>query len=359
MSSWPYVLVFLLPACAAVAAGRADWTWLIPWVLAEFVFPVGDMALPRDTTAGEAPAREADRTLFTWIILAYVPVQIALTAYVLWAVCTQPMSLVTQLGVVSTLGLSNGAVGFTLAHELVHRTGLLEKAAGRVLLLGLAYPHWAIEHVRGHHRYVGTPRDPATARYGEAFWLFMPRSVAGQVASGIRLEAERLRKIGKPVWSTENEVLRMTALEILILAGLFLWLGPMALVFFALQLVVAVTLLEATNYCQHYGLYRREIAPGHYEPQAPRHSWNTYHRLTNRVIIDLGRHSDHHAHPARPYQFLRCERDAPQLPASYGAMIVVALIPPLWFRIMNPRATAWRETTGGAAGALPDEGAAA
>jgi alkane 1-monooxygenase len=229
-----------------------------------------------------------------------------------------------------------------------------------VLLLGLAYPHWAVEHVRGHHRHVGTPRDPATARYGEVFWLFLPRTVIGQMASGVRLEAERLRKIGRSPWSAGNDVLRMTALEILILAGLYLWLGWLGLAFYALQVIVAVTLLEATNYCQHYGLYRRELAPGRYEPQAPRHSWNSYHPLTNRYIIELGRHSDHHAQPGRPYQLLRCDPAAPQLPASYGAMISLALMPPLWFMVMNPRVKAWRIKAEAAdAGGLPDAGATA
>jgi alkane 1-monooxygenase len=360
LPAWTFLLLFALPAMTAIAVLRGDWFWLVAWFVSLVALPLADQFLPRETTPVEPPQRESGRSPHTWTILAYVPVQVALTLYVLWAACTQPLPLWVQLGIVATLGLSNGAIGFTLAHELVHRTFALEKAAGRVLLLGLIYPHWAVEHVRGHHRYVGTPRDPATARFGEMFWLFLPRTVAGQVASGFELEAERLRKIGKRVWSADNEVLRMTALEIAIVAGLYLWLGRLGVAFYVMQTAVAVTLLEATNYCQHYGLTRREIAPGRYEPQMPKHSWNAYHVLTNRYIIELGRHSDHHAQPGRPYQFLRVYPDAPQLPASYGAMISLALAPPLWFWIMNPRVKAWRiKGEQDDAGALPDAGAAA
>lgn len=360
LSSLSFLLIFIFPVGALLGAIYGGWIWVAPWIVALVILPTVDMFLPLDTTPVEPPQRETTRSVHTWIILAYVPVQIALTAYVIWVACTQPLPLVTQIGIVATLGLSNGAIGFTLAHELVHRTNGLEKLAGRVILLGLAYPHWAVEHVRGHHRYVGTPRDPATAKFGEMFWMFLPRTLSGQVVSGFQLEAERLRKIGKRAWSTENEVLRMTAIEVLILVGIYAWLGWLGLAFYALQIAVAVTLLEATNYCQHYGLYRNEVAPGRYEPQAPRHSWNSYHRLTNRYIIELGRHSDHHAQPGRPYHLLRVEPTAPQLPASYGAMISVALFPPLWFWIMNPRVKTWRiQAEQAAAGGLPGEGAAA
>ncbi len=357
---WTFLLLFFLPVATFFSAYRGDGFWIVPWVVSLVLLPVLDMFVPLDATPVEPPQRETRRSAFTWMILIYAPLQIAVTLYVLWVACTQPLPLWIQLGIVATLGLSNGAIGFTLAHELVHRTNTLEKAAGRMILLGLAYPHWAVEHVRGHHRYVGTPRDPATARFGEMFWLFLPRTLSGQVASGWTLEAERLKKIGKPAWSIDNEVLRMTVIEIAILVALYVWLGWLGLAFYAMQIAFAVTLLEATNYCQHYGLYRREVAPGRYEPQEPQHSWNSYHRLTNRYIIELGRHSDHHAQPGRPYQFLRVYPDAPQLPASYGAMIGVALFPPLWFRIMNPRVKAWRiKAEEASASSLPEAGSAA
>lgn len=358
MNPLPFLLLFSFPAIAGYAAWRGDHAWISLWVLALVILPILDLVVPTDpfNPPVDSQPREPRRSLFTYFILGYVPVQLALTAYVLWVGSTAPLSWLDRIGIVATLGLSNGAIGFTLAHELVHRTERLEKAFGRALLLSLAYPHWAIEHVRGHHRYVGTPRDPATARLGEMFFLFLPRTVFGQMGSAWLLETERLRKIGRSPWSADNEVIGMLAIEILLLIGLYAWLGPLGLLLYAVQVLVAVTLLEATNYSQHYGLQRAEIAPGRYGPQAPRHSWNTYHRLTNWYTIELGRHSDHHAQPGRPYQLLRRAEDVPQLPAGYGAMITLAMIPPLWFWVMNPRAKAWRQE---AKAALPETGSAA
>jgi alkane 1-monooxygenase len=347
-----------MPVATAWFAWRADLSWIGLWVLALVILPLADAILPLDRTSPppDAPLREPKRSIFTWIVLAYVPLQLAVTAYVLWVATTGEMPWWERLGLVATLGLANGAIGFTLAHELIHRTDRFEFAMGQALLLGLAYPHYSVEHVRSHHRYVGTPRDPAFARFGETFHLFWPRSVAGQIVSACRVEAERLAKIGKSAWSTDNFLLRMAVLEILVLAALTWWLGPLGLGLFFVHVLTAVVLLEGANYCEHYGLERRELAPGRYEPQSPRHAWDTYGRVTNYFIIELGRHSDHHAQPGRPYQFLRTHGDSPQLPASYGAMITLAMIPPLWFRVMNPRVRAWQGT---AEPALPGAGAAA
>ena len=340
----PFLLLFVMPAAAAWFAWRADLSWIGLWVLALVILPLADAILGPDRLAPPegAPLREPERSAFTWIILAYVPVQLGVTAYVLWVASTAALPWWERLGLVATLGLANGAIGFTLAHELIHRIDRFEFAAGQALLLGLCYPHYSVEHVRGHHRHVGTPRDPAFARFGQSFHLFWPRSVAGQTVSAWRNESERLAKLGKGSWSADNFLLRQGLLQIALLAALTIWLGPLGLGLFFVQALTAVVLLEGANYCEHYGLERRELVSGRYEPQSPRHSWDSYGRITNYFLIELGRHSDHHAQPGRPYQHLRTHADSPLLPASYGAMITLAMLPPLWFRVMNPRVEAWR-----------------
>ena len=360
-SPWPFLLLFVMPLATAWFAWRADLSWIALWVLSLAVLPILDAITPQDLAnpPADAPLREEKRSAFTWIIMAYVPVQFAVTAYVLWVASSMPLPWFERLGLALILGLANGSIGFTLAHELIHRTSRLEFAFGQALLLGLAYPHYAVEHVRGHHRFVGTPRDPATARFGESFTLFWPRSVAGQVVSAWKLEAERLAKLGKGAWSGGNFLLKMGALQLILLAALVWWLGPLGLGLFLVSALMSVLLLEGANYCEHYGLERRELAPGRYEPQSARHAWDSYGRFTNYFIIELGRHADHHGQPGRPYQLLRTESDNPRLPASYGAMILLANIPPLWFRIMNPRVQAWRDAAAGMPAALPGEGTAA
>ena len=355
---WPFLAVFLMPAALAVFAARADLSWLALWVFTLVLLPLADAIVPADRRSppADAPLREPKRSPFTWIILAYVPVQLAVTAYVLWVASGDGVAWFERLGLAATLGLANGAIGFTVAHELTHRTDKFEFALGQALLLGLAYPHYSVEHVRGHHRYVGTPLDPAFARFGESFHLFWPRSVWGQAISAWKREAERLAKVGKGVWSAENFLLRMIIVQIALFAGLVWWLGPLGLGLYLVHVLVAVVLLEGANYCEHYGLARREIAPGRYEPQSPRHAWDCYGGVTNYFIIELGRHSDHHGQPGRPYQFLRTHAESPQLPASLAAMVTLAQIPPLWFRIMNPRVKAWQDA---AEPALLETGAAA
>jgi len=345
----PFLILFLMPAAMAWFAWRADLSWIALWAVSLAILPLADALVPLDRIAppDDAPLREPKRSAFTWIILAYVPVQLAVTAYVLWVAATHDIAWWERLGLAATLGMANGAIGFTLAHELIHRVDRLEFATGQLLLLGLCYPHYSVEHVRGHHRYVGTPRDPAFARFGESYHMFWPRSVAGQIVSAWKIEAERLAKLGKPAFSPDNFLLRQSLLQLV----LTWWLGPLGLGLFFFHVLNAVMLLEAANYCEHYGLARAELAPGRYEPQSPRHSWDSYGRVTNYVLIELGRHADHHAQPGRPYQFLRTREESPRLPASYGAMIALAQIPPLWFRVMNPRVLAWRAKAGAEAAA--------
>ncbi len=101
--------------------------------------------------------------------------------------------------------------------------------------------------------------------------------------------------------------------------------------------------LSLANYVEHYGLKREKKANGKYEPCQPRHSWNTNHIFSNLLLFHLQRHSDHHANPMRPYQALRDFSDLPRLPSSYPGCFVLAFVPPLWFRVMNPKVLAWAD----------------
>jgi alkane 1-monooxygenase len=227
----------------------------------------------------------------------------------------------------------------------VHRRHRFERALGEILLASVSYTHFAIEHVHGHHRHVGTPHDPATARLGESFYRFLPRTVLGGVASAWRLEAERLARRGRGVLSPSNRMLRYGLTQVLLYPLVWAAAGGTGVAVFAGQAFVAVSLLEVINYIEHYGLMRKEIAPGEYERIAPQHSWDSAYRLTNWMLINLARHADHHCLASKRYQSLELPSQAPQLPAGYGAMLLLALTPPLWFRVMNPRALAATKTS--------------
>jgi alkane 1-monooxygenase len=279
--------------------------------------------------------------LITWLWAVAQPLMIL---WVLGVARGDRLSPLEIAGTAASLGFINGAIGITFAHELVHRTERFERALGEILLGTVGYAHFAIEHVYGHHRYVGTPCDPATARFGESLFHFIPRSAFGGAVSAWRFETARLSKRGRPWFHVSNRMLRYLATQLAIYAvilGVFGWRGVAV---FAGQTVIALALVETINYVEHYGLRRRELAPGRYERVMPWHSWNSSHRLSNWLLINIARHADHHMLASKRYQILDHLATAPQLPAGYGTMFLVALVPPLWRRVMDPRVEAWRRT---------------
>jgi alkane 1-monooxygenase len=210
--------------------------------------------------------------------------------------------------------------------------------------------HFYIEHNRGHHVNVATPEDPATARKNEGFYSFWIRSVCMGYSHAWKLEAGRLKRKGTSWFSLKNEMLWYILLPIIfcslitltfsLVKGKFSWEIP---AFFFAQSVVAFTLLELVNYVEHYGIVRKQIAPGTYERVNPLHSWNASHLISNFFLFQLQRHSDHHANAIKRYQVLNHYDESPQLPFGYPTMILAALLPPLWFATMNPRLLEWED----------------
>merc|ERR1712151_450230 len=187
--------------------------------------------------------------------------------------------------------------------------------------------------------------DPATSRYGESFYEFLPRAVKGEFLSACRIEAARLQRKGLPWWHSEIPAYFLVSAAIAF--GLAAVTGPLAVPFFLAQSAVAVLLFESVNYLEHYGLERRELQPGQYEPVQPQHSWDSPARITNHVLFKLERHADHHAHAGKRYQTLQAYDSSPQLPAGYATMIFLAFFPPLWRRVVHPRLLAHRSQQAG------------
>ncbi len=213
----------------------------------------------------------------------------------------------------------------------------------------MGYLHFYIEHNQGHHSRVATDEDPATARAGESYWHFLPRTIVQSVASAWHIEARRLAQAGQPLISPRNRMLWAIVVPVTVAAGLWLTLGAAAGLLFAGQALVAANLLETVNYIEHYGLTRRRLPDGRYEKVGVQHSWNASQRFSNWLTFNLQRHSHHHVQVTRRYQELEHAPGAPQLPGGYSAMLIVAMVPPLWRRLMDPRLRAWQRANGGAA----------
>jgi alkane 1-monooxygenase len=335
----PHAIGFLLPAIILYSARLGGaWTFfplavlyvIVPAIDAVVGLNRGNPEAAEEPSLSENPAFRA----ITWL---WVPIQLALIVWGLEQVTSAAITPLEAVGTTLSIGLTAGAIGMTFAHELVHRPSRLERLFGEILLTSVTYPHFAIEHVHGHHRHVGTPRDPATARYGESLYAFLPRTVTGGIGSAWRIEARRLDKHGARVFDASNRMLQYAGVLVVLYASLGVWYGWRGLLFFAAQSVVAFGLIETINYIEHYGLVRQEIAPGQYERVMPWHSWDSTHRVSNWILINLARHADHHVAASKRYQVLHALDAAPQLPTGYGAMFVLALAPPFWRRVMDPR----------------------
>jgi alkane 1-monooxygenase len=244
--------------------------------------------------------------------------------------------VIDDIGLALTVGMVSG-VAINTAHELGHKRASLERWLSRVALAQSGYGHFFIEHNRGHHVRVATPEDPASSRFGESFYAFLPRTVIGSLRSAWELEAVRLGRLGARVLGPRNDILGAWAMTLVLFAVLSAAFGAVVIPLLVLQAVVGFCLLEVVNYLEHYGLLRSRREDGRYERTRPEHSWNSNSAASNVLLYHLQRHSDHHANPVRRYQALRHVEEAPQLPTGYAGMIVLALLPPLWRRVMDPR----------------------
>lgn len=340
-----YLLAYFLPLTAGVGLVLGGWTVWITLVLVYVAIPLVDQWLgPDDRALPRRAAQEQSRVDLTrgelGVLWAVLPVQLALLVGLALVWSRPDVAMWERLGWIASVGLSAGGLGITVAHELIHRQDRGSRWVGRALLLTVLYMHFAIEHLRGHHQRVGTDEDGASARLGQSLYAFIPSGVARQWVSAWRLEARRLSKRGLSAWSIRNEMLVMTALQVLWLAGIAAFAGPLVMVAFVGVAFVAVMLLETVNYVEHYGLRRRIDESGRIEPVRAMHSWNSDQQVSRALLFELPRHTDHHMNAGRPYASLQSVAGAPQLPAGYPTMVLLALLPPLWFKVMDPRVAA-------------------
>ena len=349
--SWRNALPFwmslgLIPIIL-LAAQVGGWALILPIASTFVLFAFLDAATGPNLENAD-PDTPVDRLFWHRLItLVWYPLQAGLIFGLIWyATRAEHLNLLEKLLLFHGVGLISGAVGIVYAHELMHQPTRLERWLGDLLMASVLYSHFRSEHLLVHHRYVGTPRDPVTARYNENFHRFFPRVLYQCRRSAFAAERDRLARLGLPWHHPRNPYWRYWALQLAHVILAILIGGLPGLGLFLFQAIVAVWYLELTNYVEHYGLTRKHLGGGKYESIKPHHSWNAAHRASNWLLINLQRHSDHHYKPARRFPLLKnyTEAEAPQLPFGYPVMVVVALIPPLWRRMMNPRVRRWRAT---------------
>lgn len=327
LKDFRFASAWALPAVVGLAAWRSPWAAWAVMLGIQVVLALIERATPR----WRSPAAEsASRPWFAWCLRTHVVWQAALLALGVFLAQEAAWPAVVALGL--AVGGISGSQGITFAHELGHSKSRADRFCAWLLMSSVLYAHFMVEHYRGHHPRAATHDDPASARFGESLWRFLPRTLGGSLTNAWRLEARQLaqRRRGWPrsplLWATLSQAAAM-----LLLVQLF---GVKALLFWLVQAAYAVFLLEAINYIEHYGLVRNEA-----EPFALHHAWNADHALTNCLIANLQRHSDHHMHAWKPYATLDA-LPGPQLPTGYAGCLFLASVPRLWFRAMHPRLVA-------------------
>lgn len=338
---WLLSVIYPLQPLAAIAlhAFSDNEAWLLlPFIANYLVAPIIDWIIGEDTNnPPEEVVMQLDRDpYYRRLTYAVVPLHYVSLICTAWYCAMQPMSWWAFLLLAIFAGMTSG-LAINTGHELGHKNSRIEKWLARIVLAVPAYGHFTIEHNRGHHLYVSTRNDPASARMGENIYSFALREIPAAFRGAWSIEKQRLTSRGKPVWHPDNQILRSYSLSLAIALLMLLAFGWKVLPFLLIHHVCAYWQLTSANYIEHYGLLRKSDRDGKLERCEPHHSWNSNHIFSNLVLFQLERHSDHHSHPLRRYQSLRHFPDLPQLPNGYFGMYLLAYFPPLWFKVMDKR----------------------
>ena len=341
----PFWVSLLMVPLALAGAWFGGWTVFLLPLCTWYLFAGLDFAVGRNTANPDPTAETAALSAHRMITLIWAPVQFALLFGLIWYVPqADHLSSLERGALFFGVGVITGTIGINYSHELMHQTNKTERWMADILLAMVLYSHFRSEHLLVHHRHVGTPKDAVTARYNEGFHRFYPRVLRQSLVSAFRAERAMLARKGQAWFRPSNPFFRYWMLQSGMLGLAYALGGTSGLILFAIQAGTAIWQLELVNYIEHYGLTRRHLGNGKYEPVKPRHSWNSDQRASNWLLINLQRHSDHHYKPNRRYPVLQtyAATQAPQLPYGYPIMTMAAMVPPLWRRIMNPRVRAWR-----------------
>ena len=240
------------------------------------------------------------------------------------------------IGIILSASIVMATNGINVGHELGHRKSLIARTCSKLLYLPCQYMHFYIEHNFGHHINVATPEDPATARYKQTVYSFWITSVIRTYVSAWEIQLKLLKVSKRSFFSIKNDMVFYTLFQLSFLLFIYYNFGLYLTLLSIVMSIVSFLFLETINYVEHYGLLRKKEPSGRYERVKPHHSWNSNHTIGRIVLYELTRHSDHHFKSSKKYQVLESLDECPHLPHGYPTSILLSLIPPLWFSIMNP-----------------------
>ena len=337
--AFKYATPILIYALSVNAFFAKDIGIFLPLIVVWIGIPVLELLFkpdPSNMDAAEEEIAKTDRT-YDYLLYMIVPMQYVALFLFLNSFTQEGIEGWMIAGRIFVMGLLCGTFGINVGHELGHRTVRFEQQLAKTLLLTSLYMHFYIEHNRGHHKRVSTPEDPSSARPGESVYAFYLRSIIGSWRSAWEISNRERIKKNIPWWHPKNEMLMFQLIQLAFVTLIALAFGLLTALWFVCAAVIGFLLLETVNYIEHYGLQRRKTGADSYERPRPAHSWNSDHVVGRLVLFELSRHSDHHYMASRKYQILKHHEDAPQMPTGYPGMMILSLIPPLWFSVMDPR----------------------
>ena len=332
-----YLLAYVTPLSGFMSVAYGGFMSYFSVFFLFFIIPTLELIFPQYTDnikEDEEPQRTKVR-FFDFLLYLNLPILYALIAFLLYTINTVPLSNFEIIGMVLSVGIINGGLGINVAHEIGHRSGTFNQVVSQLLLLPNLYMHFNIEHNRGHHKWVSTPKDPATSRKNEIFYFFWFRTVIFGFLSAWNIEKTDRIKKGLSPYSLTNKMIQFVLIQLGALVGLYLLSNLFTVGIAIVVAILGFTMLELVNYIEHYGLVRKLLPNGRYESVQEHHSWNSNHEIGRVLLYELTRHSDHHFKSTRKYQVLRHFDTSPQLPYGYPGSMILALFPPIWFGIMN------------------------
>lgn len=342
MKDLKYLAALSIPLSAVIGLHfKGVWCFLTP-VYSFVIIPILEMLLPEDNknySESELEEKKVNK-LFDWMLYLNLPIVYSLLIWALVTVTSLSLETYEFIGLVLSMGMVLGTNGINVAHELGHRQSTNERFIGKALLLPALYMHFYIEHNYGHHLNAATKEDPATARYNQHVYSFWLTSTTRQYIGAWKIQMKLLKNANNAFLSVKNDMFWYVILQLAYLLIVFLVFGKTGLLFAITAGITGFLLLETVNYIEHYGLLRLKTDSGRYERVKENHSWNSNHVVGRIVLYELTRHSDHHYKSSKKYQLLECHEESPQMPFGYPTSMVLALLPPLWFKIMNKRVPA-------------------
>lgn len=334
-----YLSILILPVTVYISFTSSGWLTILPIITFFGFVPLLELFFNPDKDNFDKDQEEIEKAnkFYTYILYLTLPIQLFFLGWFLMSFQNVELTTLEYIGRISAMGLMCGVIGINVGHELGHRNNRFDELLGEILLLTSLNTHFLPYHNAGHHFNVATPKDAATARKNEVVYIFWIRSHFQSYFQAWEAENKRLKNLDRTWFHIQNRMLIYTICNVLLLVGIFFFFGLSSLLAFLAASVFGILLLETVNYIEHYGLLRKKNKHGRYERVKRTHSWNSDHVVGKIMLFNLSRHSDHHYNGSKHYQLLKSLPESPQMPTGYPGMMLVALFPPLWFKLMNKK----------------------